>query len=1184
MEMYHNTVQNDQGYIVNGATVTVTLVSSGANATIFDKNDDALSNPFTSGYDRSKGETDFKAANGIYNVQVVSGTTTTINAVALIDPTTFSTGLNDADRIKLDSIESSADVTDVANVTAAGALMDSELVSIANVKALNQSLTSGSSPNLTVANQTVDNSSLVVVDETNLQSWIDGVDGALYKARGTGVTTSYVSTAAAGGTTFDQPAVSGEISGDQGYFAVSYAGATGVTVADLSSSSTYVYIDNAGALQQQTTVPNRQDKTRKIFTMRIGVDNVAETIINFEYYNNPIGHYTNSMRDLYEYLLIQGVPFKKDQLITGRSDLGFDVSAGSLLEFGGTGDIFNPNIKSFDAVANTAYNLMSRTALVSSETNLQKFWDNAGTITALGSTTLVGHRLYRFSSGNFAMQYGQGNYANMTLAKAGILTEEYVINPDLKNATFFGWWIIESTATVTNGTTLTDFVEYTLGTQGGSSSSLSGAVIRSNNGNDFTDIAATRANLGINTALDKRYSPVFATIATMSSASPVAIDGLAVTFTVGMLVSVVDYATGNNSGLLFGSIVAGSTGTPDGGSFINLANGLQWKQNFSTNVFIKQFGIIGNGVIDDQSAWDNLISYAESNAIVIDARGGYIFLVGQISFDGATGLTILSKGSQFKFDNRYSTTSPCFRFQNMNSFIFDEIYITNTGGYETGRSRLFIADNCDNWSGDAVRVSYDNQHLPEDSGVGDLWQLEANSRAIRISACENWEVRLLKTTKADIGLRILDCAQYEIGRVVIDTYMKGGRVDGGANGKIGSWTATGETPTFENHLRQTYNDWRKDRPGNNGLLLSDDNTTTYNTLRNFSLGEFLIEDCGEHGIRVSGENDRKNIKIGEGTTRRTGASGIKFLGSDTTYTRFLTLGTLTVIDAKVNEQTVINSSTTAVNSVNYAFNNSGTITISGSFDDSTAMAWPEFFGGEILTIILSGTASNNATFTISSRDSDTQITVNETVTTESAVAGTVTFTNEGKISHGIQAYNLRNFIFEGLATIADDETYSCQDGINFHDAARGVINSCSIGGPLGSGLSIRPSNGGTFNNCEDIVVLGGTVSNAATGIEWNHEQILLNELVWNIRCLDCTTAIKIADSDGTPGTISGDCQINVISSNCTTVINTDKDVMVSISGDDATGNATSNSLKNGSTNQVRGDKLYVLKSGSWVGL
>jgi hypothetical protein len=57
----------------------------------------------------------------------------------------------------------------------------------------------------------------------------------------------------------------------------------------------------------------------------------------------------------------------------------------------------------------------------------------------------------------------------MALAKAGVLSEEYVLNPLLEDATFFGWWFIQSTATNTGGTTLTDFVEYTIGMQGASS-------------------------------------------------------------------------------------------------------------------------------------------------------------------------------------------------------------------------------------------------------------------------------------------------------------------------------------------------------------------------------------------------------------------------------------------------------------------------------------------------------------------------------------------------------------------------------------------------------------------------------------------------------------------------------------------------------------------------------------------
>jgi len=52
----------------------------------------------------------------------------------------------DADGAKLDTIESGADVTDTANVTAAGALMDSELTDINSVKALNQGVATSDSP------------------------------------------------------------------------------------------------------------------------------------------------------------------------------------------------------------------------------------------------------------------------------------------------------------------------------------------------------------------------------------------------------------------------------------------------------------------------------------------------------------------------------------------------------------------------------------------------------------------------------------------------------------------------------------------------------------------------------------------------------------------------------------------------------------------------------------------------------------------------------------------------------------------------------------------------------------------------------------------------------------------------------------------------------------------------------
>ena len=50
------------------------------------------------------------------------------------------------DGTKLDTVETNADVTDATNVTAAGALMDSELTSIASVKALDQGVATSDSP------------------------------------------------------------------------------------------------------------------------------------------------------------------------------------------------------------------------------------------------------------------------------------------------------------------------------------------------------------------------------------------------------------------------------------------------------------------------------------------------------------------------------------------------------------------------------------------------------------------------------------------------------------------------------------------------------------------------------------------------------------------------------------------------------------------------------------------------------------------------------------------------------------------------------------------------------------------------------------------------------------------------------------------------------------------------------
>ena len=90
--------------------------------------------------------------------------------------TTTSTGIDvtgtvngrdvSTDGTKLDTIETSADVTDTANVTASGALMDSELASIASVKALNQGVATTDDPTFT-------NTHLAAIDATIAATAVD---------------------------------------------------------------------------------------------------------------------------------------------------------------------------------------------------------------------------------------------------------------------------------------------------------------------------------------------------------------------------------------------------------------------------------------------------------------------------------------------------------------------------------------------------------------------------------------------------------------------------------------------------------------------------------------------------------------------------------------------------------------------------------------------------------------------------------------------------------------------------------------------------------------------------------------------------------------------------------------------------------------------------------------------------
>ena len=139
----------------DGSTTSFTLSNSP---------DENLTNVFLSGVYQSKSNYSISGSsltfstappNGLaieimvaksVEISIATPADDSVTTAKIADDSVTSDKLSNALSTKIAGIEASADVTDTANVTAAGALMDSELTSEASVKALNQGVATGDSP------------------------------------------------------------------------------------------------------------------------------------------------------------------------------------------------------------------------------------------------------------------------------------------------------------------------------------------------------------------------------------------------------------------------------------------------------------------------------------------------------------------------------------------------------------------------------------------------------------------------------------------------------------------------------------------------------------------------------------------------------------------------------------------------------------------------------------------------------------------------------------------------------------------------------------------------------------------------------------------------------------------------------------------------------------------------------
>jgi hypothetical protein len=345
---------------------------------------------------------------------------------------------------------------------------------------------------------------LKTVDKSTQQTF-EATDLALVKARGTELYAEGVPSINADPTKFDISAVTlGQIKDLNEYYSITYGGGTAIPIDNLAASSTYVYLDNTGTLQQQTTVPVRREYYTKLFLARFATNGIQ--IVAFERLRNPSGQYANNTRELYEYLVSAGVPLKQGLIITPNANLTYNRSAGSVFKFGAGNDLL-PNTPEFLEQTPSDFFMVTRNSqAVTKITNLPVTqYDNNGTLTDLtNNNKFVAHRVYFFTSGNTVIQYGQVEYNSLAEAEVGATTSPYIVAPVNSNGLFLGWWIVNKTATDLSDPLKAVFKTYLIGGTGASASA--GALLSANNLTDVQNAVTALLNIGGESFINKQNS------------------------------------------------------------------------------------------------------------------------------------------------------------------------------------------------------------------------------------------------------------------------------------------------------------------------------------------------------------------------------------------------------------------------------------------------------------------------------------------------------------------------------------------------------------------------------------------------------------------------------------------------------------------------------------------------------
>ena len=286
-------------------------------------------------------------------------------------------------------------------------------------------------------------------------------------------------------------------------------------------------------------------------------------------------------------------------------------------------------------------------------------------------------------------------------------------------------------------------------------------------------------------------------------------------------------------------------------------------------VRVDAHGVVGNGVKDDTDAFHAAASAAATFGVPLVIPAG--MSIGISSYKRLPeGLTMHTNGSTFRQLTQSTLRTPVIGL-GPRSTVSGGLIVETAGG-----------DACQGvLISDAPGVTVDRVEVR--STVTGAGSANIRDNGVRVINSPRFKADRVYVENYSWPVWVELSNGVELGWVEASSYAKAVHVDGCSNFRINGGHVYGTAPNSQY------------APGYNGLLIEADVSTS-----DIHVQDFMIEDAGEHGVRVSGPMVQREVYFQNCVTKNVGGSGFKVLGSlvaDARYNTGVTFDNCKAIDS-----------------------------------------------------------------------------------------------------------------------------------------------------------------------------------------------------------------------------------------------------------------------------------------------